>query len=251
MAPTFDASRQPAHSGTAVNPAKLQDEIHRLSQRLVRARESYNQDSLGRDPEVPLDEQLAVIESYQARLDIATEQLRQHDAGGLPLAEVPEQPSPPRAEPSFQPEPQPTQVFEPQAPPTRPFEPQAPQARPFEPQVPQARPFEPQVPQTPAPAPYRTGPALTGPGIANPDGTPLLGDGGTILRNEEVAVGEYVRHVADQRWLTTTGRAGGDELNGICEGILAALAHKHGVPLEDERQRLARQVDARYRRDYG
>ena len=62
---------------------------------------------------------------------------------------------------------------------------------------------------------------------------------------------EYVRHVADRRWLTATGRRAGDEFDEICEAILAALAHKHGVTLEDARQRLARQVDARYRRDYG
>src|ERR1700712_2864951 len=94
MALTFDASPSPAQSSTAVNPAKLRDEIHRLSQRLVRARESYNQDFLSNDPEVPLDEQLAVIESYRARLESVTELLRQHDTGTVPVAEVPEQPSP-------------------------------------------------------------------------------------------------------------------------------------------------------------
>ena len=64
-------------------------------------------------------------------------------------------------------------------------------------------------------------------------------------------MGEYVRHAADQRWLTATGRQVGDGLDAVCDGILAALAHKHGVTLEDERRQLARQVDARYRRDYG
>ena len=98
MTLSFDAVPPPAHSSTAVNPAKLRDEIHRLSQRLVRARESYNQDFIMGDPEVPLDEQLAVIESYSAKLEIVTEQLRQHDAGTLPTAGVPEQPSSIRAQ---------------------------------------------------------------------------------------------------------------------------------------------------------
>jgi hypothetical protein len=214
MALTFDAYPPPAGS----SPAKLRDEIHRLSQRLMRARESYNQDFVSGDPEVPLDEQLGVIQSYEARLDVLTEELRQHDSGARPAAEVPEQASPPAA----------------QLPP--------------QPEAPRAEIPRPHVPQPQAPTPPRI--VATGPGIANPDGSPLVGDSGAILRTEDAAVGEYVRHAADQRWLTATGRAFG-EFDAICEAILAALAHKHGVTLEDERQLLARQVDARYRRDYG
>src|SRR3954451_24120141 len=219
MAHAFDAYPLPAGSSTVSSPAKLRDEIHRLTNRLLRARESYNQDLLSGDPEVPLDEQRAVIDSYQARLDSATEQLRQHEGGALPAPEVPVQRLPVRVQPPVDPEVQGTHV-------------------------PQA-----QVPGPPAPTPQA--PAQTGPGISNPDGTALLGDGGTVLRSEDVAVGEYVRHAADQRWQTATGRAVGDELDVVCQRILAALAHKHGVPLEDERRQLVRQVDARYRRDYG
>jgi hypothetical protein len=221
MASMFDAYPPAARSSAADSPSKLRDEINRMSQRLVRARQSYAQDLLSGDPEVPLDEQLSVIESYMARLEVATEQLRQHDAGELPAVDVPDEPLPVRT----------------QAPPPPPPEVQRPQQ-----EVPHA--WSPQ-----APAPARA--PSTGPGIANPDGSPLLGDGGTVLRTEDAAVGEYIRHAADQRWLTSNGRSAGGELDAICEVILAALAHKHGVPLEDERQRLARQVDARYRRDYG
>lgn len=239
MALAFDAHPQPASAGTAVNPAKLRDEIHRLSQRLVRARESYNQDFLSGDPEVPLDEQLAIIESYSARLDLATEQLRQHDAGAVPASVVPEQPSPVRAQPAPEPGAQ---------------SPSAPEASALEPAVaePLAEPavVEARIPEPRAPEPARHRAPTPGPGITNPDGTPLLGDGTTILRTEGAAVGEYVRHAADQRWLKATGRSAG-EFDEVCDRILAALAHKHGVELEDERQLLARQVDARYRRDYG
>ena len=216
MALAFDAYPPRERSSAAANATKLRDESHRLLQRLVRARESYQQDFLSGDPEVPLDQQLAVIESYSARLDVLTEQLRQHDSGELPAAAVPERPAQSRPQQFFQPE--------------------APLARPSEPV---------------APAPVREQPRPTGTGIANPDGTPLAGDGGRFLRTEEAAVGEYVRHSADQRWLIATGRPGADDLDEVCDGILAALAHKHGVSLEDERKQLARQVDTRYRRDYG
>src|SRR4051794_39731672 len=91
MALAFDGSTPPARTGAAVNPATLRDEIHRLSSRLVRAREFYDQDQHSRDPEVPLDEQLAVIASYNARLESLTEQLRQHDSGELPPAQGPGQ----------------------------------------------------------------------------------------------------------------------------------------------------------------
>ena len=219
MALTFDATPPQARSNADASPAKLRDEISRLSQRLVRARESYNQDFVGGEPEVPLDDQLAVIESYRARLEIVTAQLREHEGPGGPVTAVPEQPSPARA------------------------------SAPPEPQTPPVQVRAHEVPQPSVPA--SVGPRPTGTGIANPDGTPLLADGGTVLRTEDAAVGEYVRHVADQRWLTTTGRSAGDDFDAICSAILAALAHKHGVALEDERQRLARQVDARYRRDYG
>jgi len=223
MASVFDAYPPAARSSAADSPSKLRDEINRMSQRLVRARQSYAQDLLSGDPEVPLDEQLAVIESYTARLEVATEQLRQHDAGEVPAVDARDEALPVRA-PAPPPPPPPAEVH-----------------RPLQ-EVPHA--WSPQAP-APAVAPP------TGPGIANPDGSPLLGDGGTVLRTEDAAVGEYIRHAADQRWLTSNGRFAGGDLDVICEVILAALAHKHGVALEDERQRLARQVDARYRRDYG
>ena len=224
MASTFDAYPPAARSSAAESPSKLRDEINRMSQRLVRARQSYAQDLLSGDPEVPLDEQLSVIESYMARLEVATEQLRQHDAGERPRGPT-FRTSPCRCVLRRRPRAQP-EVHRPQQEVPHAWSPQAPAA-------------------APAPAPS------TGPGIANPDGSPLLGDGGTVLRTEDAAVGEYIRHAADQRWLTSNGRFAGGDLDAICEVILAALAHKHGVALEDERQRLARQVDARYRRDYG
>ena len=238
MALAFDASTPPARASAAVNPATLRDEIQRLSSRLVRAREFYDQDQHSRDPEVPLDEQLAVIASYSSRLETLTEQLRLHDSGEVAAAQVPEQRAPMHAQPPAAPEQQWTQHAPPPAPP-------APQ--------PTAPPVE-QRTEQPAPppaAPTTHRPPPPGAGVANPDGTPLLGDAGSILRTEDAAVGEYVRHMADQRWLATNGRSAGADFDVMCNAILAALAHKHGVTLEDERQRLARQVDARYRRDYG
>jgi hypothetical protein len=243
MALAFDAYPPPARSSTAVNPAKLQDEIHRLSQRLHRAQESYNQDFLTGNAEVPLDEQLSVIESYRARLEIATEQLRQHTAGELPAAEVPAQPS--RVPAPELPSPVPSQEA------VQPEVQRAPLPEPIQEQPAPAPAPEPAPAAAAAPLPARHRAAPTGPGIANPDGSPLVGDGATVLRTEDAAVGEYVRHAAEQRWMVATGRSSGDEFDAICNGILAALAHKHGVALEDERQLLARQVDARYRRDYG
>jgi len=238
MSTTSDAYPAAAHARTAVNPAKLRDEINRLSQRLVRARESYNQDFIQGNPEVPLDEQMAVIESYTARLEFATQELRNHEAGTVPAPVLPAQPSQSPAE-------QPSQHL---AEPPSQHRAEPPSEIRAEP-TPQPEPLQTQRPEPEVPQPAL--PRATGPGIANPDGTPLTADGGAILRTEDAAVGEYVRHAADQRWLTTTGRSAGDELDAVCERILAALAHKHGVALEDERQLLARQVDARYRRDYG
>ena len=247
MSTTSDAYPAAAHARTAVNPAKLRDEINRLSQRLVRARESYNQDFLQGHPEVPLDEQMSVIESYSARLELATEELRRHEAGTVPAPVLPTQPSQSPAEPPAENRAEPPAEIRVEPPAENLAEPPAqiraeptPQPEPLQAQRP-----EPEVPQPAAPN------RITGPGITNPDGTALAADGGAILRTEDAAVGEYVRHAADQRWLTATGRSAGDELDAVCERILAALAHKHGVALEDERQLLARQVDARYRRDYG
>ncbi|WP_426595571.1 hypothetical protein ACPPVS_08280 [Cellulomonas sp. McL0617] len=260
MALTFDAYPTPASSSAAVNPAKLRDEIHRLSQRLVRAKESYNQDFIDGDPGVPLDEQLAVIESYAARLESATELLRQAEAAAQSPTEVPEQPSriadplPPQPglhqAPVPEPQVQEPPVQEPRVPEAQIPEARIPEPRIPEPQVPEARIPEPRTPQPAAP-PVPPLPRPTGVGIANPDGTPLVNDGGAILRTEDAAVGDYVRHAAEQRWLAATGRSSGGEFVAVCDAILAALAHKHGVGLEDERQLLARQVDARYRRDYG
>ena len=232
MALTFDAHPPQAGSAAAVNPAKLRDEIHRLSQRLVRSQETYNQDFLSGDPEVPLEEQSAVIESYRARLDVATELLRQHETGygsrrrGARAAVAERGPAAGPAGGAA-----------------------AGEGRGSGAPSPAARGTGTSCTAAPAPAP--AGPRITGPGIANPDGTPLFGDGGIVLRSEDIAVGEYVRHAADLRWATATGRWSGDELQVVCDAILAALAHKHGVSLEDERQVLDRQVNARYRRDYG
>ncbi|WP_199721591.1 hypothetical protein [Cellulomonas rhizosphaerae] len=195
----------------AVDTSKLRDEIYRLSQRLVRARESYDQDLFGGDAEVPLDVQLSVIESYVLRLESLNEQVRQQETG----AQVPSQPS--RAA--------------------------APQPAPVVQQVPAPRAAE------PAPAPVRR-PAIPGPGITNPDGTPLVSDG-SLIRTEEGAIGEYLRYAAEQRWVAATRQSNAAGYSAVCELLLAALAHKHGVDVEEERQSLVRHVDARYRRDYG
>src|SRR4051812_42490077 len=93
MAFSTDASPTPARVQPAVDPVKLRDEIHRLSQRLLRARESYDQDLRSRDAEVPLEVQLAGIESYVARLESLNEQLRQQ-GHELPAADLREQPAP-------------------------------------------------------------------------------------------------------------------------------------------------------------
>ncbi|ROS24009.1 hypothetical protein [Cellulomonas sp. PhB150] len=201
----FPAVARPPAAGDA---AKLNDEIGRLSQRLLRAQESYQQDFFGGEAEVPLDVQLSVIETYTARLETLNEQLRRLDTT------VPEQRAP-----------------------------QAPRAAP----APAAAP-EPRMPQ-PAAAPERRA-ALPGPGITSPDGSPLVCDG-SLVRTEEAAMGEYVRYAAEQRWVATTRPSLAAGYDAICDVLLAALAHKHGVPVEEERESLVRHVNARYRRDYG
>lgn len=209
-----DADLPAAPPQVAGEAVKLRDEIHRLSQRLLRARESYDQDLFGGDAEVPLDVQLGVIEAYTARLDGLTEQLRQLNAGMLAPG-VPEQarrtdaPPPPEAPAYTVPEPR-------------------------------------EAPAVAAPPPG----AQAGPGIANPDGSPLVCDG-SLIRTEQAAVSEYVRYAAEQRWVATTRPSLVAEYAEVCDAILAALAHKHGVTVEAERESQARHVEARYRRDYG
>ena len=208
-----DADLPAPHLQVTGEAVKLRDEIHRLSQRLLRARESYDQDLVGDDAEVPLDVQLGVIETYAARLASLTEQLRLLD-GGILAPGVPEQPRRidvprPREAPGIT--------------------------------GPESREAQATAPHPPAP---------TGPGIANPDGSPLVCDG-SLIRTEQAAVSEYVRYAAEQRWLATTRPSLVAELVDICDAILAALAHKHELTVEAERESLARHVQARYRRDYG
>ena len=64
-------------------------------------------------------------------------------------------------------------------------------------------------------------------------------------------MGEYVRYAAEQRWVATTRPSLAGGYDAICDVLLAALAHKHGVSIQDERESLVRHVNARYRRDYG
>lgn len=231
----------PAAARAADDPEKLRDEISRLSQRLVRARESYSQDLSSGDAEVPLDVQLSVIATYTARLESLTEQLRAHDAGPV-AAEMPAQPptaDAPVTPTAVLPTPALAQVTPPKVP------------EPWTPQFPaQQRPAEQQPAEQQPPAPRVQRPAIPGPGITNPDGTPLVSEG-SLIRTEEAALGEYVRSAAEQRWLSSTRPSLVGEYAGICDVLLAALAHKHGVEIEDERQSLVRHVDARYRRDYG
>lgn len=214
MAHALDDAGLPAAPPQVAGEApKLRDEIHRLSQRLLRARESYDQDLFGGDAEVPLDVQLGVIETYAGRLASLTEQLRLLDGGTLEPG-VPEQPR---------------RIDVP---------------RPREaPGIP-----DPESREAPATAPHPPAPA--GPGIANPDGSPLVCDG-SLIRTEQAAVSEYVRYAAELRWLETTRPSLVAEYVDICDAILAALAHKHELTVEAERESLARHVQARYRRDYG
>lgn len=264
MAFTFDATpaavpTQAVPTQTGIDPAKLRDEIHRLQQRLLRARESYDQDLFSGDAEVPLDEQLKTISAYTARLEDLTAQLQQHESG-LP---APAAPASPAAAPVAQtPQPDapyvPTQGSGARQPAARDAASFFQQPAPQQPvaQVPQPRHAqEPAAaapagaPAAPEEAPARRAP-IPGPGITSPDGSPLVSDG-TLVRTEEQAIGEYIRFAAEQRWVASTrpGQAGG--YAAVCDLLLAALAHKHGVTPDEERASLVRHVDARYRRDYG
>ncbi|MBD8058222.1 hypothetical protein IC607_04465 [Cellulomonas sp. JH27-2] len=259
MAFTFDATpaavpTQAVPTQANADPAKLRDEIHRLQQRLLRARESYDQDLFSGDAEVPLDEQLKTISAYTARLEDLTAQLQQHESGA-PSA-VPTQPSPGGA-PERAPEPPASGPYVP----TQGAGTAAPTGAQQDPaQLPQPRHAQPAA-SAPAPAPAPAQVAaqaqvptprqpIPGPGITNPDGSPLVSDG-TLVRTEEQAIGEYIRFAAEQRWVASTrpGQAGG--YAAVCDLLLAALAHKHGVTSDEERASLVRHVDARYRRDYG
>ncbi|MDM7853894.1 hypothetical protein [Cellulomonas alba] len=317
MSQAFDTD-QPATPLETVNAEKLRDEISRLSQRLARARQSYDQDLFHGETGVPLEMQLAVIEGYTAKLEALTERLRLHEedlrrslvpqqptpaVSDLPSAVSPAEPAPAPEPPSTVPAAQewsvpvpaapqawPAAVSEPPAWPvavSAPPEPvaavqppqewpvavseppsalspplarrtpttppadragEAPLARRVAPQhvapqfVPEPLPpvAEPQPTQpiaAPAPAwPTRSGPATPDPGV------PF---------NEEAAIGEYVRLAAELRWLTTHRPSLVPEYAGPCEAVLARLAQAHGVGVDEERQSLVRQVDARFRRDYG
>lgn len=284
MAHAFDVNMPAAPARDVGDAAKIRDEITRLSQRLVRARASYEGDLARGFAEIPLEMQLATIETYSAKLEELDERLRLAEGEPPPQQVVPEQPShaaTTTVEPQA-PEPQPVDAAPPVAwaplpvPETIPLPHRArgaqpepalvPQPAPVPPPVPVAQPvpqpvLQPQAPvpqhqapppPQPAPAavpqPYR--PAPTGPGIANPDGTPLVIDSG-LIRTEESAIGEYVRIAAEMRWEATYRPSMVAEHAEVCDVILGALAHKHGVTVEEEREALARQVDARFRRDYG
>jgi hypothetical protein len=324
MSQAFDTD-QPATPLETVNAEKLRDEISRLSQRLARARQSYDQDLFHGETGVPLEMQLAVIEGYTAKLEALTERLRLHEEDTR-RSLVPQQPAPvavsdlPSAvsvpEPApVAPAPGPPSAVEPQpqwpvavsAPPepvvavqppqdwpvavSAPPEPvvavQPPQDWPvavseppsalspplarrtpttapddqFDP-APLARRAAPQhlAPQqsfAPAPVPPVAGPpaaqpfAAPAPAPAWPTRSGQATPGAGVPLNEEAAIGEYVRLAAELRWLTTHRPSLVPEYAGPCEAVLATLAQAHGVSVEEERQSLARQVDARYRRDYG
>jgi len=259
MAFTFDATPAAAApvlpTQTAADPAKLRDEIHRLQQRLLRARESYDQDLFSGDAEVPLDEQLKSIATYTARLEDLTAQLQQHESGApAPAAPAPSAP-PPAADVAYVPS---------QGPGARQpaahdaasfFQQQAPQQQASQqpaPQQPVAQVPQPRHAQEPAAAatPVARRAPIPGPGITNPDGSPLVSDG-TLIRTEEGAIGEYIRFAAEQRWIATSRPGQAGSYDAVCDLLLAALAHKHGGTPDEERASLVRHVDARYRRDYG
>lgn len=269
MAHAFDVNMPAAPARDVGDAAKIRDEITRLSQRLVRARASYEGDLARGFAEIPLEMQLATIETYSAKLEELNERLRLAEGEPPPRQVVPEQPShaaATTAEPQA-PEPQPADAAPPVAwaplpvPETVPLPHRARGPQPEPALVPQPAPVPQPVPvqpvpvsqpapqhQAPPPQPYR--PAPTGPGIANPDGTPLVIDSG-LIRTEESAIGEYVRIAAEMRWDATYRPSMVAEHAAVCDVILAALAHKHGVTVEEKRETLARQVDARFRRDYG
>jgi len=271
----------------AINADKLRDEISRLSQRLARARASYDQDLFHGEAGVPLEMQLQVIESYVAKLDALTARLRQHESGTLPVA-VPAPPSPvvepapaaavrepelptptlPTPAPALAvPEPvlptpaspeelswlaaaeQPSAVSAP-APPPLPHRAPATASSPQPASAPEPAPtaFQPVLqpvldpPQAPAAAPFDQGVAPASP-------APVAEV--AIAWNDDPAVGEYVRLAAEARWLERQRPSVAADLAATCDTLLRGLATQRGVTLEDARQSLVRQVDQRFRRDYG
>lgn len=87
--------------------------------------------------------------------------------------------------------------------------------------------------------------------IANPDGTPLRHRYG-VTATESSAQMYYVDDAAYvaavERGLVDGGRL--EETRGDAERALAALAHKRGTTVDEQRELLAKKVQARVKRDY-
>lgn len=303
MSEAFDTD-QPATPLETVNAEKLRDEISRLSQRLARARQSYDQDLFHGETGVPLEMQLAVIEGYTAKLEALTERLRLHEEDTrrslvpqqpapvavsdlpsavsvpepAPVAPAPEPPSAVEPQPQWpvavSATPEPVAVQPPQDWPVAVSEPPSALSPPLARRTPTTAPDDqfgpaplarraapqhlaPQQSFAPAPVPPVAGPpaaqpfAAPAPAPAWPTRSGQATPGAGVPLNEEAAIGEYVRLAAELRWLTTHRPSLVPEYARPCEAVLATLAQAHGVSVEEERQSLARQVDARYRRDYG
>src|SRR4051812_17680661 len=86
------AAAQPRDLGD--DPAKLRDEIGRLSQRLVRARASYDGDVARGSWDTPLEMQRSTIDGYTAKLDELNERLRRVDQAGPVQRAAVEEPVP-------------------------------------------------------------------------------------------------------------------------------------------------------------
>src|SRR4051812_4887219 len=86
------ATAQPRDLGD--DPAKLRDEIGRLTQRLVRARASYDSDIVRGSWDTPLEMQHTTIEGYAAKLDELNERLRRVEQPELPQRTAAEEPVP-------------------------------------------------------------------------------------------------------------------------------------------------------------
>src|SRR3954469_3622267 len=86
------ATAQPRDLGD--DPAKLRDEIGRLTQRLVRARASYDSDIVRGSWDTPLEMQHTTIEGYAAKLDELNERLRRVEQPDVPHRIAAEPPAP-------------------------------------------------------------------------------------------------------------------------------------------------------------
>lgn len=88
--------------------------------------------------------------------------------------------------------------------------------------------------------------------IANPDGSILRTSGAGAIRSERTAEIEYVDLAVRHRWISTDGTYGQHMLptyEADMDTLLAALAHKRGTSIPEQRELLAGKVDKKYARE--